>query len=220
MLNDTRANLVFFAALAAGALYYVMDLQTTDMAAMIAFKGSCVALLALWAGLNAKSVDGWLITAVMALGALGDILIETHGLVGGALAFLAGHLVAIYLYLRYRRSTLTRARRWVSLSIVPLSLFVAWQLTGTVDLLPGLLLYTLGLSVMVATTWVSTFPARWVGFGAALFLISDLLIFGREGALSGSALPGLLIWPAYFGGQAMIAFGVVRTLALKSTSAA
>ena len=66
MLTLTRANFIFFAALVAAAAYYVADLQAAGSGLMTAFKGSCVALLAVWAGLNAKSRDGWLITAVMA----------------------------------------------------------------------------------------------------------------------------------------------------------
>ena len=65
---------------------------------------------------------------------------------------------------------------------------------------------------MAATAWISRFPRYWTGLGAVLFVISDLLIFARMGPLAGSAVPGLLIWPIYFTGQAMIAMGVVRTL--------
>ena len=46
-----------------------------------------------------------------------------------------------------------------------------------------------------------------------LFVASDLLIFARLGPLAGSPLPGLLIWPTYFAGQALIAWGVVTVLA-------
>lgn len=213
MLTDTRANLVLFAAVIMAAIYYVIDLQTPSTAMMITFKGSCVALLALWAGLNAKSLDGWLIMAVMAFGALGDVMIETHGLIGGGATFFIGHLIAMYLYLRHRRSRLTPSQRLLAILIVPLSLVIAWQVTGNTDMLPGLLLYTLGLSVMAAAAWTSAFPRYWVGLGAMIFIVSDLLIFGREGALSTSVWPDRLIWPAYFGAQAMIAVGVVATLA-------
>lgn len=49
--------------------------------------------------------------------------------------------------------------------------------------------------------------------GAWLFVASDLLIFGRQGGLVPPDLSRLLIWPAYFAGQALIAWGVVTTLA-------
>ncbi len=66
---------------------------------------------------------------------------------------------------------------------------------------------------MAASAGASRFPRYRVGIGALMFLGSDLLIFARMGPLPGSPLPGLLIWPLYFGGQALIAWGVVRTLA-------
>jgi hypothetical protein len=45
-----------------------------------------------------------------------------------------------------------------------------------------------------------------------LFVISDLLIFSRMGPLAGSAIPDLLVWPTYFGGQALIATAGVKAL--------
>jgi uncharacterized membrane protein YhhN len=66
------------------------------------------------------------------------------------------------------------------------------------------------LGAMAATAWVSHFPRHWVGLGAVLFAVSDLLIFARTGPLAGSMLPQVLIWPLYFGGQVLIATGVVR----------
>ena len=58
--------------------------------------------MALWAALNARRRDGWQITAVLALGALGDVALEHSQSVGGG-AFLAGHIVAAALYWRHRR---------------------------------------------------------------------------------------------------------------------
>ena len=84
----------------------------------VAWKGAGVSLLAVYAALNARSVDGWLIAIVMAFGALGDMLLETHGLVVGALAFLAGHITATGLYLKNRRPTLAAADWAVAAAIV------------------------------------------------------------------------------------------------------
>jgi uncharacterized membrane protein YhhN len=73
------------------------------------------------------------------------------------------------------------------------------------------LVYGLALGGMVATAWISRFPRSWVGAGALLFAVSDLLIFARLGPLVDSIVPTLLVWPLYVAGQAMIAYGVVRT---------
>ena len=50
-----------------------------------------------------------------------------------------------------------------------------------------------------------------VALRALLFAVSDLLIFARLGPLAVSIVPTLLVWPLYVAGQAMIAYGVVRT---------
>ena len=46
-------------------------------------EGAGVALLAIWAAIQARDVDGWLIAAVMALGATGDVLLDAQGLETG-----------------------------------------------------------------------------------------------------------------------------------------
>lgn len=174
---------------------------------LIAAKGSCAALLALWAALQARGLDGWLIAAVMAFGAAGDVIIETHGLNAGAIAFLAGHVVAIALYLRNRAG-----KPWRAAAVAIVVAFAAWTLPAIRSMAPGIALYALGLGAMAGTALVSRFPRNSVGAGALLFVASDLLIFARLGPLHGSILPNLLIWPLYVAGQASIALGVVTTL--------
>ena len=73
-------------------------------------------------------------------------------------------------------------------------------------------MYAAGLGAMFGSAAISRFPQRVLGLGAALFVFSDLLIFGRMGPLADSALAGLLIWPTYFIGQAFITAGVVVPL--------
>jgi uncharacterized membrane protein YhhN len=76
----------------------------------------------------------------------------------------------------------------------------------------GVAVYAALLGAMAATAWISRFPRYRVGIGAMLFVASDLLIFARMGPLAGSAVPGMLIWPLYFAGQALVAWGVVQAL--------
>ena len=47
---------------------------------------------------TASGYVGWLIAAVLALGALGDVLLDAIGLEKGAIAFALGHMLAIWLY--------------------------------------------------------------------------------------------------------------------------
>ena len=89
------------AALAATAYLLLMNADI-GFAAHTILKGSAVAILALAAAAAARSTDGWLLAAVMALGAAGDVLIE-FTLIAGAAAFAVGHVAAIGLYYRNRR---------------------------------------------------------------------------------------------------------------------
>ena len=201
-----NAQLLFFAALAVGVSYYANRWIGLEGVPAIVWKGGGVGLLALWAATLARRRDGWTIAAVLAFGAAGDVLLEAAGLTVGALAFLAGHLIAILLYLRHRE------RRLGIVAVVAIAVAAtAWLLPDARAEAPGVALYALGLGAMAGAAVVSRFPAI-VPLGAALFVLSDLLIFARMGPLGGSELPGLLIWPTYFGGQALIAWGVVTRL--------
>lgn len=210
-------RLLLIAAVVAGVSYIGSWFLPLPQAASIAWKGAGVGLLAVYAASQAKGLDGWLLAAVMAFGALGDVLLETHGLVTGALAFLAGHLTAVGLYLKNRR-TLTGAD-WA----VAGALFVAIPVVAY--LLPpersgaGLIaLYAAGLSAMAAAAWLSRFPRTLTAAGAIMFAVSDLLIFARTGRPALDVLPtGLAVWGLYFAGQTLIAVGVSRTLASGGT---
>jgi uncharacterized membrane protein YhhN len=204
----SRLPLLFAAALVAGASYTANHWLGLDGPAAIAWKGSGVGLLALWAALTVRTADGRLIAAALALGALGDMLLNAVGLTVGAVAFLAGHVVASILYLRHRRLPPVLAA-WLAGAVA----LLAYALPDDRAAAPGIALYALGLGAMFGTAVTSRFPRANVGLGAALFVFSDLLIFAQMGPLAGSVLPGLLIWPTYFAGQALIAWGVTGTLA-------
>jgi uncharacterized membrane protein YhhN len=202
---------IFAAALLAGASYGLVGPLGVTGAAAIIWKGSGVALLAVWCAAQMRSDDQMLVAAVMALGALGDVLIETWGLTAGAMAFAAGHVIAMLLYFRNGRPWLTSSQYILSALVVPMSVFIAVTLVPT-DARLSVGIYAFLVSAMAASAWISRFPRYRTGIGAMMFLASDLLIFSEMGAWAGSPVPPLLIWPLYFGGQALIAYGVVRTL--------
>ena len=207
------ANWVLAAAVVAASSYVLGWFLPIPDWVNVAWKGAGVSLLAVYAALNAKNLDGWLLAVVMAFGALGDMLLETHGLVTGALAFLAGHLTAIALYLRNRRPA--AAVDWAVAAGIVVSVTVAAYLLRPERARAGLIaLYALGLAAMAAAAWLSRFPRALVAAGARMFCVSDLLIFLRTGRPALDILPiGLAVWGLYFAGQALIAVGVVRALA-------
>lgn len=210
-----KFRMLFAAALVMGASYYFADHVLAAGPALIAWKGSGVGLLALWAAANARQFDGWLIAGVLALGAIGDVLLDGVGVIAGALAFLAGHLVAIWLYRWQRRPRLAGSPAALATALLVLTPLIAFHLPEDHSMRPLGGLYGIGLGAMAASAWASRFPRYRVGLGAVLFVASDLLIFARGGPFLGQALPDLLVWPLYFAGQALIAWGVVSTLTRK-----
>lgn len=206
------------ASLLAGISYYfVRDGQIPGLYLM-AWKGAGVALLALYALARHKGADSRQIAAVMAFGALGDVLIELV-LEWGAVAFLIGHLIAIHLYWRHRRARLSPSQKLAGIAFAALIPAISFMLPADRAAAPGVALYALGLGLMTAAAWTSSFPRYRVGLGAVMFAVSDLLIFARIGPLAQSALPDLLIWPLYYFGQFLICAGVVGELRRRSATA-
>lgn len=206
------------ASLLAGISYYfVRDGQIPGLYLM-AWKGAGVALLALYALARHKGADSRQIAAVMAFGALGDVLIELV-LEWGAVAFLIGHLIAIHLFWRHRRARLSPSQKLAGIAFAVLIPAISFMLPSDRAAAPGVALYALGLGVMTAAAWTSSFPRYRVGLGAVMFAVSDLLIFARIGPMAQSPLPNLLIWPLYYFGQFLICTGVVGELRRRSATA-
>ncbi len=208
----TLPNLVLAASVAAGVSYVVSWGLDPPHAAGIVWKGLGVGLLAVYAALRARGLDGWLLAALMALGCAGDVLLEINFTVG-ALAFLAGHVVAIVLYLRNRRKVVQKSQLTLALVMVPATVAISFMLPADRAAAPGVAVYSLGLALMAAAAWTSRFPRFTVGIGAVMFLVSDLLIFGRMGPLPDALWVGLGVWGLYYGGQLLICVGAVGALA-------
>jgi uncharacterized membrane protein YhhN len=218
--NSRVAKAVLIASILAGISYVAAWDRGLPQAGELTWKGLGVGLLAVYAALNARTLDGWLLVAVMALGALGDVLLGAAGLTVGALAFLAGHLVAIGLYLRNRRATPTRGQWTLAVVLVPAVVIIAFLAPADRTGAPGVAVYSLGLALMAATAWLSRFPRYRVGIGALMFVVSDLLIFGRGGPWPASFAIGLAVWGLYYFGQMLICLGVVEALKTPSQKSA
>jgi uncharacterized membrane protein YhhN len=201
---SAAARWTLIASVIAGVSYVATWKLGLSPAIETAWKGAGVALLAIHAALRAKSLDGWLLTAVMAFGAGGDVLLETHGLTVGAVSFLLGHLVATFLYLRhYRQGSVA------PLVVAPVVVWASRLLSSGNN---GVVAYSAFLAVMAATALMSRFPRKTVGLGALMFVVSDLLIFARTGPLANTMLTGLAVWGLYYFGQLLICLGVAAHL--------
>lgn len=211
-----RARWLWLVALAGGVSFMIAVAQQLDGPAIWAWKTSGVGFLALWAAANARGRDGWMITAALGFGALGDWLLDAKGLETGAVAFVVGHIIAIILYLTNRRAQTTPSQRLLGWLTMPATLAIVW---GTLSPAPGwwhAALYSLFVAAMAAAAWTSRFPRYRTGIGAMMFLASDLFIFAGEGAVLSKDVTMWLVWPLYFAGQALIAWGVVSTLATEA----
>lgn len=210
-LRDRAARWVLIGSILGGVSYIASWGLHLPVPLELAWKGSGVGLLAVYAALKARDRNGWLLTAVMTLGVLGDVLLGIQFIVG-AVAFLIGHLVAVGLYLTNRRSALTRSQMALALLLVPAAVSIAFLLPADRAAAPGVAFYTVGLSLMAATAWTSRFPRFTVGIGALMFLVSDLVIFAKMGPLPDSFLSGLAVWVPYYFGQLLICVGVVGAI--------
>lgn len=215
MSKATLARWTLMASIIAGVSYIASWSLQLPMPAEVVWKGAGVGLLAVYAGLKARAMDGWVLTAVMALGALGDVLLVTSGLTIGALAFLAGHLAAMVLYARNRRGASVPALL-AAAAFIPVVVGIAFHLPADRAGAPGVALYATGLSAMAASAWLSRFPRGQVALGALMFVVSDLLIFARGGFLPESFASGVAVWGLYYLGQLLICLGVSRTLEPRS----
>ena len=210
-----RARWLWLVALVGGVSFMIAVVQRLDGPAVHLWKTSGVALLVAWAAANARTRDGWMIAAVLAFGALGDWMLDAIGLMQGAVAFAIGHVIAVALYLGNRRTVVTVSQRLLVLTVVPLALLIAWGLTrhGAPGQMGAAMGYTAIVALMAATAWASRFSRYRTGIGAMIFLASDLFIFAGEGGTLSKDVTMWLVWPLYFAGQALIAWGVVSTLA-------
>jgi uncharacterized membrane protein YhhN len=213
-MGDTAALAkgVLITAMIVGGSYLFGMNALLNPTLMMAWKGAGVWLLAVYAALNARNMDGWMITAVMAFGAMGDVLVERN-LTFGAAAFIVGHVIATLLFLRHRRrTTLAPTQKWLAIVLVPAVMIITWSLTAD----PMATLYSLFVAVMAASAWISRFSRHTVGTGAMMFLASDLLIFARMGPMDfASDYLTPLIWLLYFAGQVLIAVNVTKILTAK-----
>ena len=99
-LSERRPWLL--ASLVFGISYWFAGPNTVPGLYLIVWKGAGVGLLAAYAWAHHPSRGAHLIALVLALGALGDMVLEID-FTYGALSFLAGHLVAIGFYTAHRR---------------------------------------------------------------------------------------------------------------------
>lgn len=210
--GERLRRVVLVMALVAGVSYVASWGLGLPAAAEIAWKGAGVSLLTLYAGLSARNLDGWLITLVLALGALGDVLLDAVGPLAGGLTFLMGDVVATGLYLRNRRHTITTGQSLLALGLTPALIALSYLLTSDPWTGSYRSVYSLAVALMAGTAWLSRFPLRRTGIGALMLVGANILLYVRFGPAPNAPGINLAIWTLYFGGQTLVCLGVTDTL--------
>lgn len=195
------------ASLAAAIAFYFLRDNPIGGLWLILLKGAGVAFLAVYTLRRGHGVAALLIGLTMALSSIGDMAIELSLEAGGA-AFFLSHLAAMSLYLKHPRHHTTGSQKMLAVALLLGTPLVCWMLSHNWQVT----LYGLALGGMASTAWMSRFPRYRVGLGAVLFVISDWLIFSELGPVDLGDIPQYAIWPLYYGGQFLIATGVVQTL--------
>lgn len=202
-------RLVVALSLAAGLAFPLLD-DRFGLLTDVTLKGSGVAALAVAALLLGRH---WL-AAIMAAGALGDVLLDLPGLfMAGAGSFAVGHVIAILFYGGERRRGLAIGDRAAAGLLIGYGLAMPALVmpAGTpLAALAPLMLYSVLLCAMAAAALLSRFGRGWTGIGALLFVVSDTLLIMRLGGdlLGGATAHGLMVWYTYYLGQLLIFTGV------------
>jgi uncharacterized membrane protein YhhN len=204
---------LLLASFAAALAFYYLRWGPWPELYLIPLKGAAVGLLAVYLWLRHSSPDARLMAWAFGAAALGDMAfeIETDRLIGGLL-FFAYHVMAMGVYLRNRRERLTPSQKAAVVAMLLLTPVIAWLMPADRAQAPNVAIYALALGAMAASAWASVFPRYRVGAGAALFLLSDLMLFAEMGPLQGNIVPQILVWPVYYLGQLLIATGIAQTL--------
>lgn len=208
MNRNTLAGMVLILAVIIGYAYLLVEDISDPRWVMLAWKGAGVWLLAAYAAIMARSSDGWTLVIVLALAALGDVLVEKNLVQGGA-AFALAWCVAIWLYRKHKRAELAPSQKLLVLAMLIGSPLISWL--AALDVKAAL--YGLVVGAMAAAAWASRFPRYRTGLGAVLLMVSDWILFARAGPHQWGEWAGWAVWIAYFSGQILVATSVAQALA-------
>ena len=155
-----------------------------------------------------------LIVLGLALGAAGDFALSRPGkaaFLAGMAAFAAGHLAYALAFLGWMGPGVAA---WQIAALITLALLIlsteVWLAPHTADLRAPVRAYALIIGVMAALALLLPAAGLITALGAALFVLSDTLLALRLFVLRAPVAErvlALLVWPAYWGGQALILWG-------------
>lgn len=161
----------------------------------------------------------WLVTA-LAFGTIGDGFMSGHPkrwLLPGLLAFFAGHLAYLALFMTTPHTPINIATLAIACAVFAFSAgFVAFLWTSLAEMRWPVVAYTGVIALMGATAARLDMETSYVAIGAALFILSDVLVALETFKIDADArirgITGPLLWALYYGGQLLIAYGFLLGL--------
>jgi len=155
-----------------------------------------------------------LITALF-FGAIGDGFMSgdpKKWVLPGLLAFFVGHLAYLALFLKIPHIPMDGVTFLIAAAVFILSAgFVVFLWKSLDDMRWPVVAYTGVIALMGATAARLDMGTSWVAIGAAMFILSDVLVametFKIEDGARVRFLTSPLLWALYYGGQGLIAYG-------------
>tara|TARA_R110001606_G_scaffold313588_1_gene460216 strand:- start:50 stop:697 length:648 start_codon:yes stop_codon:yes gene_type:complete len=214
----TGGDISFYGALALGALYGAGFCYREKGVAGLVVKTTSTALLALWAYLAGGPL---LLVAALGLSSLGDLFLALKGeawLKPGMAAFFLAHVayVALFWSLGAEERTLLVLAAQIVLVLAGAA-FIRWLVPWLGEMRNPVIIYA-GVILMMGAAALNLQPALWpVTLGALMFIASDVILslqlFTKPADAPAGMLSSLAVWFLYFGGQVLIAWGLLAVLA-------
>lgn len=215
-----RLGVAYAAVLVIGGTYWLAEIARSGMAfehladlplgLTASWRSASVAGLALLVLLRTAGVTRVCLGGSLALIAAADILLSTKGLMSGGTVYVLAHIVAITGYVLLRDHRAGTPVRLIALAVPILAVLGVAAAVTAASMHPVHLLYPAISGSMAAWALTSRFNRLTIGLGATLFVVSDVLLFWDFAFYEGTRALGWLIWPAYFGGLALIAAGAIE----------
>lgn len=201
-------------ALAYGAFYCWSDVTSPIRTLVKAGGVVCLSLAVLSAG------GPLLLAGALAVSAIGDAFLagdDEKWLLPGMGAFFAAHVAYIVLFMQFGGAVPADAALLVGIQfgiVLPLLCFLYWVSKSAGELQWPVRAYGVVILIMgiLATSLWPEYPL--VAIGAGAFILSDMLLsielFKKPDGAPKSLPQSLAIWATYFGGQLMIALGILQ----------
>lgn len=211
--------------LAAALIYgfrYAASGDPDRLGALVKTLSTACLAVALWAALTTGASLFWTMALGMSLGAAGDWFLARRGeaaFLAGMAAFGLGHLAYAFGMLGQSHALgfdgISVLEGLVLAGLLGLTLSTEVWLaprTGALRWPVRAYVVLIGLMGVAAVLLPEVRGQGWLRLGAALFLLSDLLLAVRLFVVTDKEpqkVLSLVLWPAYWAGQALIAWGAL-----------